>query len=274
MVADVMVASRFRVMWCALLFQQLMSDDTLGLLDRLEAAGIVQPSEQTRVVEALALVNEDGLTAEVVAGQKALETAQKLLAPTGLTLEELHKKGLRVPTTITEELERAGMSDAEERARLVQALAHATASGVTAEAVASGQPMMPAEAQWELVPVPASWGVAPEDAASSELLPPSLPVKLQGDAVVIGRGSVTAGIHKMHRAISRRHAEVFAERGALRSLDQVHFFVWLCQRKPSILAASVWQAPFDHLLAFVSSNSLNRQWLLHVTQLQTVLLFL
>ena len=190
-----------------------MSDDTLGLLDRLEAAGVVQPSEQTRVLEALALVNEEGLTADVVAGQKALKAAKELLASTGLTVEELHRQGLRVPTALTEALQQAGLSDAEERARLVQALAHATASGVTAEAVAAGRPMMPAEAQWELVPVPKTWGVVPEEEQDSEVLPPSLAVEPGNNAVVIGRGSVAAGIHRMHRHISRRHAEVYAKRG-------------------------------------------------------------
>lgn len=200
---------------CPCYAQQLMSDDTLGLIERLEAAGVVQPSEQARVLEALALVDEGGVTAEAVAG---LNRARELLTPTGLTIEGLHKAGCVVPSALTEALEAAGMSDTEERSRLVQALAHATASGVTADAVASGRPMVPAEAQWELVPVPKSWGVMSDASAaaspdSSDLLPPTLQVELEGDAVVIGRGSVSAGIHKVHRHISRRHAEIVAERG-------------------------------------------------------------
>ena len=193
---------------------RLLSDDTLGLLDRLETAGVVQPSEQARVLEALALVEEGGVTAEAVSG---LERAKKLLVPTGLTIEGLHQAGLMVPDALTQELASAGITDAGERAQLVEALAHATASGVTADAVATGHPMVPSEPVWELVPVPVSWGAstaADLDAnAHAKMVPPSLAVEVGGDTVVIGRGSVAAGIHKMQRHISRRHAEVIATVG-------------------------------------------------------------
>ena len=70
--------------------------------------------------------------------------------------------------------------------------------------------MVPSQAEWELRPVPATWGA--EDAP--EAMPASLRVELEAELpLVIGRGDKDAGIVKIHRHISRRHAELVAERG-------------------------------------------------------------
>ena len=90
---------------------RLLSEDSLGLLDRLESAGVVQPSEQARVLEAVALIDEGGITVEAVAGR----ARQQLLAPTGLTIEGLREAGVSVPESVHTALEEAGMTDAEEQ---------------------------------------------------------------------------------------------------------------------------------------------------------------